>query len=367
MGSRGSSPPRGNGQRGKDSPGGSSSSSSSSDSDSDRLNQLGDEISKLIRALRKKDSCNRVAKHPEAVFLGKAPKMREPETYEGCRESYVPWMNAVKEYMTVCSMDFQDDTTKIYWLGSSLKGEARNWHQNRLATAEKELQPDTWATYKAAMDYHFRDPHEKRTFTNKMANLYWKGTCGHTKTGLSADQWGIRIAMYQEKAQCDGKVLKEIYMRAFTKELSNQAWRVVQYLDNPKYEILKAKLVELGTADEEHESMHQKPLLRIYQNDQSKQDKDKKKEYGDKRKSRSSEARGKDREHTRTTKSDKERKFQNNRDALSGIPQNEIDQHKADKGRCGRNSHHTLECFVKKTSKGTELATPVAAIRKKGK
>jgi hypothetical protein len=45
-----------------------------------------------------------------------------------------------------------------------------------------------------------------------MVDLYWKGTPGHTKTGLSADQWGIRIAMYQEKAQCDGEVLKEIYI-----------------------------------------------------------------------------------------------------------------------------------------------------------
>jgi hypothetical protein len=176
--------------------------------------------------------------------------------------------------------------------------------------------------------------------------------------------------MYQEKAQCDGKVLKEIYMWAFTKELSHQAWREVWHLNNPKYEILKAKLVELGTTDEEHESMHQKPLLWIYQNDQSKQDKEKKKEYGDKRKSYSSEARGKDREHTRTTKSDKERKFQNNWDALSRVPQNEIDQHKVDKASCwwcGRNSDHTLKYFAKKTSKGMELATPIVAITKKGK
>jgi hypothetical protein len=114
--------------------------------------------------------------------------------------------------MTVRSIDFRYDTTKIYWLGSVLKGEAQNWHQNCLATAEKELQLDTWATYKAGTDYHFCDPHEKRTFTNKMADLYWKWKPGHAKIGLSADQWGIRMAMYQEKAQCDGEVLKEIYM-----------------------------------------------------------------------------------------------------------------------------------------------------------
>jgi hypothetical protein len=76
------------------------------------------------------------------------------------------------------------------------------------------------------------------------------------------------MAMYQEKAQCDGEVLKEMYMWAFTKELSNQTWREVQHLDNPKYEILKTKLVELGTVDEEHESIHQKPLLQIYQTNQ---------------------------------------------------------------------------------------------------
>jgi hypothetical protein len=40
-------------------------------------------------------------------------------------------------------MGFQDDTTKIYWLGSLYIGEAQNWYQNHLATAEKELLPDT--------------------------------------------------------------------------------------------------------------------------------------------------------------------------------------------------------------------------------
>jgi hypothetical protein len=58
------------------------------------------------------------------------------------------------------------------------------------------------------MDYYFWDPHKKRIFTNKMVDLYWKWKAGHTKTGLSADQWGIRMAMYQEKAQRDGEVLQ---------------------------------------------------------------------------------------------------------------------------------------------------------------
>jgi DNA polymerase III alpha subunit (gram-positive type) len=99
--SRDSSPPGGVVPPPRPPPGGSSSSSSSSDSESDRPKDLGKDISKLIRALRKKDKKNRITKRPEAIFLGKAPKMKEPKVFNGDRENYIPWMKAVKEYMTV--------------------------------------------------------------------------------------------------------------------------------------------------------------------------------------------------------------------------------------------------------------------------
>jgi hypothetical protein len=118
-----------------------------------------------------------------------------------------------------------------------------------------------------------------------------------------------------------------------------------------------------------HRNMHEKPLLSMYQtSSEPKQEKEKWKRDDD-RKSNRSDKRGK-KESTHTPRSDKEKKFQNNREALAGIPQAEIDQHKADKAscwRCGRNSHHTLECFANKTSKGTELTTTVAAVTKRTK
>jgi hypothetical protein len=94
-------------------PGGSSSSSSSSDSESDRPKDLGNEISRLIRAVRKKDKKNRITRRPEAIFLGKAPKMKEPEVFDGDRENYIPWMKAVKEYMTVRSINFNNIPPKF--------------------------------------------------------------------------------------------------------------------------------------------------------------------------------------------------------------------------------------------------------------
>jgi hypothetical protein len=234
---------------------------------------------------------------------------------------------------------------------------------------EKELHPNTWPLYTVAIDYYFCNPHQKRNYTNKMARLYWKYKPRCHTTGLPADQWGIRMAIYQEEAQVEGEVLREIYDQAFPEDLACQAWTDVQDLDDPRYKHFKARLIKLTTAKEQHRNIHKKPLLSMYQtSSKPKQEKEKWKQDDDK-KSNQSDKCGK-KESTHTPQSDKEKKFHNNREALASISYAEIDQHKADKASCwccGHNSYYTLDCFAKKTSKGTELATTVAAVSKRTK
>jgi hypothetical protein len=181
------------------------------------------------------------------------------------------------------------------------------------------------------------------------------------------------MAIYQEKAQVEGEILREIYDQAFPEDLACQAWMDIQYLDDPRYEYFKARLIKLATTKEQHKNMHEKPLLNMYQaSSEPTQEKEKRKRDEERQSTRRQDNRGKDkrREPNRAPRSDQEKKFQSNREALAGVPQAEIDQHKADKAacwRCGCSSHHTLECFAKKTSKGTELVTTVAAVSKKTK
>jgi hypothetical protein len=145
----------------------------------------------------------------------------------------------------------------------------------------------------------------------------------------------------------------------------------IQDLDDPRYEYFKARLIKLTTAKEEYRNMYEKPLLNIYQaSSEPKQVREKRKRDEEKKSNSRLDNRGKRRELTHTPRSNWEKKFQNNREVLVSIPQAEIDQYKVDKvscWSCGCSSHHMLECFVKKTSKGTELATIVAAISKKAK
>jgi hypothetical protein len=117
--------------------------------------------------------------------------------------------------------------------------------------------------------------------------------------------------------------------------------------------------------------MYEKPLLNIYQaSSEPKQEREKRKPDKEKKPNHGSDNCGNGREPARTPRSAREKKFPNNREALVGVPQTEINQYKADKAscwNCGCSSHHMLECFAKKTSKGTELATIVAAVSKNTK
>jgi predicted ATP-binding protein involved in virulence len=142
-------------------------------------------------------------------------------------------------------------------------------------------------------------------------------------------------------------------------------------LDDLRYKHFKARLIRLTTAKEEHRNMYEKPLLNMYQtSSEPKQEREKWKWDEEKKPNHGSDNCGKRREPTYTPRSNWEKKFQNNCEVLVGVPQAKIDQYKADKASCWYcrcSSHHMLECFVKKTSKGTELAPAVVAVSKKAK
>jgi predicted ATP-binding protein involved in virulence len=107
----------------------------------------------------------------------------------------------------------------------------------------------------------------------------------------------------------------------------------IQDLDDPRYEHFKARLIKLATAIEQHRNMHKKPLLNMYQaSSEPKQEKEKQKRDEEKKPNRL-DKHGK-KESTCIPKSNQEKKFQNNWEALPGIPQAKIDQYKAHKASC---------------------------------
>jgi hypothetical protein len=70
--------------------------------------------------------------------------MKESEVFDGDQENYIRWMKAVKEYMTVRSIDFNNDTTQIHWLGLLLKGDT---HQLLRTTGQRLLRRGRQATH----------------------------------------------------------------------------------------------------------------------------------------------------------------------------------------------------------------------------
>jgi hypothetical protein len=130
-----------------------------------------------------------------------------------------------------------------------------------------------------AIDYYFSDPHQKHNYTNKMARLYWKYKPRCHKTSLPADQWGIRMAIFQEKAQVEGEILRDIYDQAFPEDLACQAWIDIQDMDDLRYNHFKARCIKLTTMKEEHRNMYEKLLLNMYQvSSEPKQEREKRKQ-----------------------------------------------------------------------------------------
>jgi hypothetical protein len=106
-------------------------------------------------------------------------------------------------------------------------------------------------------------------------------------------------------------------------------------LDDPRYEHFKARLIKLATAKEQYRNMDEKLLLSMYQtSSEPKQEREKRKRDKDGKLGRGLDKRGKKGEPNHAPKGNWEKKFQNNREALAGVPQFEIDQHKADKVSC---------------------------------
>jgi predicted ATP-binding protein involved in virulence len=124
----------------------------------------------------------------------------------------------------------------------------------------------------------------------------------------------------------EGEILREIYDQAFPEDLAYQAWTGVQDLDDPRYKHFKARLIKLATAKEQHKNMHEKPLLNMYQaSSEPKQEREKRKRDKERKPTHGSDKRGKKGESTHIPKSNREKKFQNNHEALAGVPQAEID------------------------------------------
>jgi hypothetical protein len=279
--------------------------------------------------------------------------LNKPPTYDGKElAKFRSWWMKVESYMETYAESFPQDLHKINWVGSLLTDKAQLWHQQRALQVNRMGLTDNWNGYVVALRERFRDPSERHRNSRKMAELRYHNDISQYLTELmdlnEVVQWsGTTFQNHIAKALPD-EIVKLVYSRhgglpdtdeEFLSAVQEAGLIYENMLSNPGLES-----VGKGAPGSTSERSKPVPPPAKEPRSLSGHNQSSRKEAG---------------KTTGGSKVDpKSKRWSNNRDALKGIDQADIDKRKsANKAcwRCGRDNHGTLDCFAKKDVNGKDL------------
>lgn len=336
-------------------------SSSSSDSDSDD-NQAGG------RNSARREKVNTGLKGNNGPFdlvqlLSQLVKPKQqlqtgrPEKFTGRDKSkFKAWWRSIEDHMAIYQESFVDDGQKIRWLGTFLTDVALEWHHKRIREAQRNFFADTWDTYRQAIQERFRDPGKQYRDADKLQKLRYEGDIAAYLT---------RLQELNNDVGMSGVTLRNLVMTTVPSDVVRLVYSHRRAIPEDDEEFLEA----IQDAGLTYEAMKLNPGLKG-KDESTSRTKERSKE--DQRENRFHSGRSSRREKRRSNRSEtsqkeevRDKKWTSTKSALQGIDQKDIDQFKAAKAtcwRCGRDNHHTLECYAKKDANGKTLPQPPAKV-----
>ena len=272
-------------------------------------------------------------------------QLTKPQVYDGKDLSkFRPWWYKVQAYLQTYKDSFEDDQTKINWVGSLLMDKAQVFHQHRVRQLESLKVADTWAAYKHALLERFRDPSEPSRNYDKMTALEYKG---------DTVQYIIELLDLNETVHLSGEALKKLVIRALPKGIIRMVYSKASGIPDSDEDFL-ASVREAGRMHEEMESKlssagKEKPASKPEPPRAGKRKENKGSPSGQSSRGEDKKAGG------------SQPKWNSVREALNGVPQAKIDKRRKAKvscWRCGRDNHSTLNCFANKDSDGNDIEAP---------
>jgi hypothetical protein len=267
-------------------------------------------------------------------------KMRDPGEFDGKPKSdFRSWWRMVEGYFR-CYPDTLD-AQRIAWVGSLLTNEAREWH---LARELRTRLQDTWNAYSEAIQEQYLDPEEAATAYDEIAALRYKG---------DIKAYLVTFEALNHHAQITGQALRKMVNLALPTEIIT-----MRFNQNPR------PLLEDGpflTATYEA-GRHYESLKKLSQQKAALGRGDHSITGSGKAGAKGNGKEGKpDTSPTpapSSTRSSGKKLYRSWKEALAGVSPTEVEAHKAAKAgcyRCGRDNHHSTECYAKTTIGGTPL------------
>jgi hypothetical protein len=288
-----------------------------------------------------------------AVNPGPKIQVNKPPTFHGKdRSRFRSWWLAIEAYMDLHQTSFPNDASRISWISTFLTDTAQEWHQKRVRAVKELRMQDRWEQYVDALTERFTDPGQRHRDLKEMKSLSYKG---------DISQYLTRLQDLNMTVQWSGTSMQDLIACAVPNKIMELVYSRRGGVPDVDEDFLDA-VMEAGQI---YENMLADPALTLKKDgsgstkEQPKPDnsrRDKRSPSGQNPSSKSKKDRPK-----ASAQDDSGRKWPNNREALKGIDQADIDKRKKDNKacwRCGRDNHQTLNCFAKKDVNGKELPQP---------
>lgn len=282
------------------------------------------------------------------------PNMKLPETFTGTDNSkFRAWWRLVKGYMKVNEATMPNDTVKIAWIGALLRDEALNWFHARETRHELAHEEDDWARFRRAMEKRFTDEQETRKDEEAMRSLRYEG---------SISNYMSRIEEYNSRVGMGGATFRNMIITAMTPRVIDTIYSRAGDIPDDDNELV-AIVKKAGKAVEESDRV--KNL--IQKRDPKPANNKTKETLPIPEKTRPTEPTGQANNPEKEPQTNAPGPqtgmpylWKNPAEAFEGVPQDEIDAHKADATarrclRCGRLGHSLMRCYARRTIAGTEL------------
>jgi hypothetical protein len=234
------------------------------------------------------------------------------------------------------------DAQRIAWVGSLLTNEAREWH---LARELRTRLQDTWNAYSEAIQEQYLDPEEASTAYDALAALRYKGDIKAYLVTFEALNHQAQITGQPLRKMVDLALPLEIISMRFNQNprplLEDGPFLNATYEAGRHYESLKKLAQQKATFNKDHPGSNtgpSKPGLK--------------------------EGKGSSKEGTTDTPpkvpfpGNGKKIYASWKEALVGVPATDLAAHKTAKAscyRCGRDNHHSTECYARTTIGGSAL------------
>ena len=290
--------------------------------------------------------------------------MKTPDNFTGKDPSkFRSWWRAVENYMEVYEPTMPNDKVKIAWVSSLMREQALNWHHARDTKFKTNKIVDTWALYKEALEKRFVDQLELKKDDETMRAMVYEG---------SIDNYIARLEEYNSRVGLSGITFRNIVSAAMSPEIRRMVFSRAGRFPDEDDEFLMV-IRDAGRTVEEEKRVEElyKKKVEVRKNLEDKSSKTVKgtkdavssgkgNQSGQKAEKAQEQGKRPVKEATGAKKGTEKKPslWKSGKEAYEGVPQAEIDDHKAkgvDCRRCGRDSHNTYECYARKTIAGTDL------------